>query len=176
MENTTLGSFVPHDGFDIPLYGLDNGLFYALHIPAVVCVSVSLICAAVAIIISFRRHGDQAFFAWSKCDRFVVYLAICDGLFNLAHGSDHLHVIITKKHVYPKELCHLYGFMTSIFVTAQNLLVAAIAVNIFVMMYFQKKPKFGRYDWIFITITFGVPVAAATIAWCLGKLGPNGML
>ena len=168
---------VLRNGYDLPVYGLDNGLFYALHIPAIVCIFLSLICASSTIILAFRRHyGVRSFFSWTKCDRFVVYLAICDGLFNLAHGSDHADVLITKNHVYPETLCHFYGFVTNTFVSAQNLLVAIIAVNVFVLMFFQKKPNFGRCDWRLLSFIFGVPVCISGVLWYLGKFGPNGML
>ena len=172
----TASDLILRDGYDLSVYGLSNGLFYAFHIPAVACICLSLICAVTAIVSSFRRHHVRSFFSWTQCDRFVVYLAICDGLFNLAHGSDHAHVIITKSHVYPKALCQFYGFVTCTFVSAQNLLVAIIAVNVFVLMFFQMKPKFGRRDWVLIVFIFGLPLCSAGVVWYLGKLGPNGML
>ena len=175
-EITTSGSIL-RDGYDLPVYGIDNGLFYALHIPAVACICLSFLCASSAIVLAFRRHrGVRSFFSWTKCDRFVVYLAICDGLFNLAHGSDHTHVLITKNHVHPRELCQFYGFVTNTFVSAQNLLVAIIAVHVFLLMFFQMKPKFGRYDWLLLLFIFGVPLCISSVVWYLGKFGPNGML
>ena len=173
----TARAFVLRDGYDLPVYGLDNGLFYALHVPAIVCICLSFTCAISAIVLAFRRHRDvRSFFSWTKCDRFVVYLAICDGLFNLAHGSDHTHVLITKHHVHPKTLCQFYGFVTNTFVSAQNVLVAIIAVHVFVLMFFQMKPKFGRCDWLLVSFIFGVPLCISSVVWYLGKFGPNGML
>ena len=96
-------------GYDLPVYGLDDGMFYVLHIPTIACITISLLCVAVAIIVSFRRHSGISLYSWTKCDRFVIYLAICDELFNMSHGSDHLHMTIAKSHVYPKELCYFYG-------------------------------------------------------------------
>ena len=165
-----------NDGYDLPIYGLDNGLFYVLHIPAIALIVASFICTLVAIVVSFKRHSGRSFFSWTKSDRFVVYLAVCDGLFNLAHGSDHATVTITKNHVYPEQLCQFYAFITCIFMSAQNILVAIIAVNIFAMMYFHRKTTFGRFDWILLSVTFGLPLPAAIAVWCIGKFGPNGIL
>lgn len=175
MENGS-GNFKLLDGYDLPVYGLDNGLFYALHVPSIACLVTSFVCAVTAITVTFRRHWDRAFFSWRKCDRFIVYLAICDGTFNFPHAADHLHVTISRDHVHPRLLCELYGFMTAVFATAQNILVGLIAVDIFALMYFHKKLKFGRYDWILLLITFGTPAVGGIVTWVLGTLGPNAVM
>ena len=170
-------SSILRDGYDLPVFGLDNGEFYVLHISAIVCICLSLTCATSSIVLVFRRHRQaQSFFSWRNYDRFVVYLALCDGLFNLAHVSDHTHVLITKNHVFPKELCQFYGLVNFTFITAQNLLVAIISVHVFVLMFFKKKPNFGRCDWRLLSFIFGVPVCISGVLWYLGKFGPNGML
>ena len=175
MDNASQ-SFTPNDGYDLPVHGLDNGLFYFLHVPAVVCITISFLCATTTLILSIRRHHGLPFFQWTKCDRFIVYLAICDGCFNLPHGADHLHVVISRNHVYPETLCHFYGFMTAVFATSQNILVGIIAFNIFAMMYFQKKLNFGSYDCILLLVTYGFPAAGGIVAWCFEVLGPNGIM
>lgn len=104
-ENTTITEKIPYDGYDLEVYGLANGRFYSIHIPAICCILTSLGCVLTVLVLSFRRQSYRTFFQWAKSERFVVYLAICDGLFNAAHIMDHLHMLITKNHVYPKELC-----------------------------------------------------------------------
>ena len=85
-------------------------------------------------------------------------------------------VVIIKDHVRPKELCELFGFVTTIFSMAQNLVVGVIAINIFMMIYFRKNLKFGKHDWILLVVTFGIPLLIGAIAWILGLLGPNGFV
>ena len=87
----------------------------------------------------------------------MVYIAVCDGLFNVAHSIDDLHMVITRDHVRPKELCEFYGFTLAEFITAQNLMVNIMAVNAFMLIYFQSYLKFGRYDWRLLAWTFGAP-------------------
>ena len=166
----------PRNGYDLPVYGLDNGLFYVIHIPAIACILTSLCCVVTAITVSFRRGSRRSFFSWTKCDRFVVYLAICDGLFNVVHMCDHLQMTFTKNHVYPKELCQFNAFFQIEFITAQNLMVNIVATNIFMLMYFNKQLKFGRCDWKLLVWTFGVPLMAAVVSTALGLLGPTGAL
>ncbi|XP_052796549.1 uncharacterized protein LOC128228987 [Mya arenaria] len=165
----------PSNGYDLPVYGTQNDTFYGIHIPALICIVTSFTCAIIAIVLSFRSKSHRTFFTgWLKSERFIVYLAVCDGLFNTAHFTDHLHIVIVRDHVYPRQLCEFYGFTLVEFITAQNLLVNVIAVNAFMLMYFDKNIYFGRYDWRLLTWTFGTPFVGATIAEALGQLGPNG--
>ncbi|XP_069118065.1 uncharacterized protein [Argopecten irradians] len=162
-------------GYDLKVYGLDNGQFLSIHIPALSCIVISLICAVAVIVDAFRLQGVRSFFSWTKSERFVVYLAVCDGLFNIAHSMDHLHIVITRDHVHPVQLCEFYGFMLAEFITAQNLMVNVVAINAFVLIYYRKSTvRFGRYDWRLLTWTFGVPFVGATIAGIADQLGPNG--
>lgn len=162
-------------GYDLPVYGLKNNTFYGIHIPAIICIVSSFTCAIIAITLSFKRQNYKGFFTkWTRSDRFIVYLALCDGLFNVAHFTDHMHIVIVRDHVYPKELCEFYGFTLALFITAQNLCVNIVAINAFVLMYFSKHLNFGRFDWKLLTWTFAVPFVGAAIAGISGQLGPNG--
>ena len=164
------------DGYDLPVYGLDSGQFLGIHVPALTCIFLSLISAFVVLIFSFRYQSFRTFFKWSKSERFVVYLALCDGLFNISHSLDHLHILITRNHVYPKQLCKFYGFMLAEFITSQNLLVNVISINAFVLIYFRRNLDFGRYDYKLLLWVFGAPCLAAFAALGMGTLGPNGSL
>ena len=177
MENNT--TFTEHafsDGYDLPVYGLNQGHFYSLHIPALVCIFLSFAAAVLTIILSFRRKCFRTFFSWSKSERLVVYLAVCDAAFNVAHSLDHLHIVITKDHVHPKELCQFYGFMLAEFISAQNLMVNVIAVNAFVTIFVGRQVDFGVRDYRLLLWAFGVPFVCAVIAGVAGQYGPNGSL
>ncbi|KAL4229664.1 hypothetical protein ACF0H5_010052 [Mactra antiquata] len=166
---------VQKSGYDIPVYGIANGSFYYIHIPALICITCSFVCAVTAIVLSFRQQSYRSFFThWSKSERFVVYLATCDGLFNVSHFTDHLHIVIVRDHVYPKELCEFYGFNLAVFITAQNLMVNIVAINAFMLIYFNKNLNFGKKDAYLLIWTFGAPFVGATIAGIAGQLGPNG--
>ncbi|KAL4239920.1 hypothetical protein ACF0H5_000718 [Mactra antiquata] len=162
-------------GYDLPVYGVAGDTFYYIHVPALFCICLSFCCVITAITLSFRRKSYRTFFsAWSKSERFIVYMAICDGGYNIFHSIDHLHIVIIKDHVRPKELCELYGFTLIEFIMAQNLMVNIVAVNAFLLMYFDKNLEFGSRDWRLLVWTFGLPFVAAAIAGIAGQLGPNG--
>lgn len=167
---------IKNSGYDLPVYGLDNGQFFVIHVPALVCIFLSLICASTVLILSFKKRRSKSFFSWSKSERFVVYMAICDGTFNIAHSFDHLHIVISQNHVYPRELCELYAFMLVEFITAQNLMVNVVAINAFVLIYFNRNIDFGKYDWKLLVWIFGVPFIGVTCAAFSGQLGPAGAL
>ena len=164
------------DGYDLPVYGLEQKQFLAIHIPALTCILLSLISAICVLVFSFKTKSARTFFSWTKSERFVVYLAVCDGLFNVCHSMDHLHILITKNHPYPRSLCEFYGFMLAEFITGQNLLVNIVSINAFVLIYFRTNIDFGPYDWKLLLWTFGVPFTAGIVALSLGTMGPNGTL
>ncbi|KAL4217516.1 hypothetical protein ACF0H5_023965 [Mactra antiquata] len=174
MNNSTVSEiFEPQDGYDIPLYGLDNGMFYFLHVPAIACILCGLTCAVTSVIISFRQSSYKDFFTkWSKSERFVVYVALCDGLFNVVHTMDHATIAVTRDYVRPRQLCEMYGFCIIWFIAAQMLLLNVVAINIFMLMYFDININFGTRDWRLLVYTFGVPFAAACVGAAAGQFGP----
>ncbi|XP_071161993.1 uncharacterized protein [Mytilus edulis] len=162
------------DGYDLPVYGISDETFYIVHIPAIACICISFICAVAVIGYSFYHQKCSTFFQWTKSERFVVYMALCDALFNISHFCDHTHIVVTKSFPMPKSLCAFYGFILAEFVTAQNLMVNIVAINVFVLIYFRKQIDFGRWDYRLLVYVFGVPAVGATIAATLGKFGPSG--
>ncbi|XP_069118062.1 uncharacterized protein [Argopecten irradians] len=162
------------NGYDLPVFGLDNGAFYELHILAITCIFLSLSSALFIIVASFKQHGLRTFFSWSKSERLVVYLATCDACFNICHSLDHLHILLTKDHVWPASLCNFYGVNLVEFVFAQTLMVNVVAINVFVLIYFGKNIDFGKRDWRLLLWTFGTPFLIAMILLSTGQLGPTG--
>ncbi|KAH3808226.1 uncharacterized protein LOC127835162 [Dreissena polymorpha] len=172
-QNTT--NFKPKDGYDMPVLGLDNGSFYHIHIPAMSCIIVSLICSVTSILLSFRRRTFRNFFSkWSKSERFVVYLAFLDGYFNVFHFTDHLNVVVTRDHVRPKGLCVFYGYFTAVFVAAEILMVNVVAINVFMLLYCKRKLYFGKRDWKLLAWIFFLPVVGSSIAAAFDQFGPTG--
>ena len=174
MSNSTGGD--KRDGYDLPVYGAGTHLFYSLHVPALLCITCSFISAVIVLTLSYKSKNFRTFFKWSKSERFVVYLAICDGSFNLAHFTDHFHILVNRDHVYPKPLCQFYGLMLAEFITAQNLMVNVVAINAFLLMYFNRNLDFGKRDYRLLIWTFGIPLLGATIAAFFKQLGPTGSL
>lgn len=100
--NNTIPDDLIQSGYNTPVYGLASGRFLSIHIPALICIFLSLFSALAVIVASFKHQKVNTFFSWTKSERFAVYIATCDGLFNVCHSLDHLHILVTKNHVYPK--------------------------------------------------------------------------
>ena len=178
MMGTDSGNQTLRSGYDLPIIGLTNGYFDQIHITALCCIIVTVICGIAIIYLSFRDNKEQkrTFFHWRQIERFVVYMAICDTLFGIFHGCDHLHTLITRNYPRPKEMCEFYAFGTIEFVCAQSLLVAIVAINMFVLIWFNKKINLGKYDWKLLAWMFGYPLVLSSFALSQGYLGPGGAL
>lgn len=167
------------DGYSLPVYGLDDGTFYAIHVCALVCISLSLISAVMVIFLSFYENrnsdrGGKSFFLWTKSDRFVVYMAVSDAMFNIFHSADHIQIIVTKDHVRPKSLCRFYGFVLVEFVFAQTLMINVVAVNAFALIRCKYNFQYGKWDWKLLSWTFGCPFVMAVCLVVTKQLGPTG--
>ncbi|XP_052067164.1 uncharacterized protein LOC127706548 [Mytilus californianus] len=128
----------------------------------------------IVLALSFRTSNHR-FFSRTKSERLVVYMAICDGLFNLTHSLEHLQIYITKNHVQPRELCMFYSFVIGEFISAQMFMVNAVSINAFSMIYLRKDIHLGKYDWKLLLYTFGIPFVVHLVSAFLGKLGPTGI-
>jgi len=83
---------VKRSGYDMEVDGRYDNRIYSIHGVALSCIFVSFIGAVMVVLLSFRQQDFRTFFRWSKPERFVVYLALCDALFNLCHAFDHSQV------------------------------------------------------------------------------------
>ena len=52
-------------GYDLPVYGIDDGNFLRLHVVALTLIFFSLACAIAVVVWSFRTHSTK-FFTWSQ--------------------------------------------------------------------------------------------------------------
>lgn len=160
----------------IPVVGLGTANFYRIHYLAITCLVCSFISVIAILAVSFRSKKVRSFYnSWTKCERFVVYMALCDGFYSVVHLMDHIQVTITQSHVHPLELCEVYGFVIFMFASAQMLLTSLIAINAFVLIKFGKNVNLGRYDWKLLLLTYGVPFIECLGIILAGDMGPTGI-
>ncbi|XP_062595501.1 uncharacterized protein LOC134256848 [Saccostrea cucullata] len=162
--------------YNVPVVGLGTQTFYLVHSSALISIVCSFVSVVVTLVLSFRSKSARTFFkSWTKCERFVVYLAVCDGFFNLIHFMDHFHMALAEDHVHPIELCEYYGFIMFMFISAQMLLVSLIAINAFALIKFGKKIDLGKYDWKLLSLTFGFPFVECLGITIAHEMGPTGV-
>ncbi|XP_037082309.1 uncharacterized protein LOC119102964 [Pollicipes pollicipes] len=167
----------PQSGYDLPVYGLAEGLLYSIHVPALFCIALSLVCVVCTIAWSVHCNwtvGRVRFFHWTQGERNIVYLAVCDGGFNLVHLFDHAQYLWYADHVRPAWLCSLYSFVISEFIAAQHLLVNLIAVSACVTIHRERTVRFGRCDWKLLAYTFGGSLVLDVLCLAVGAYGPTG--
>lgn len=160
-----------------PIYGVQDERFLVIHSTALVFIGMSFVCAGLVIFTSFKNKKNSSFFnGWSKCDRFIVYMAVCDILLHLVHCTDHIHMLVIRDHVYPIQLCEFYGFVLYEFAMAQSSLVFSIAINAFLLIKFNINLQYGSGDWRLLSGVFGVPFLICILLAAFQKLGPTGTL
>lgn len=158
-----------------PIFGVLDDRFLVIHSTALVFIGFSFGCAGLVILTSFKNKRNTNFFnSWSKCERFVVYMAVCDTLLHLVHFTDHVHMLVNRDHVYPIQLCEFYGFVLYEFTVAQSLLILIIATNAFLLIKFKVNLNYGLRDWRLISVVLGVPFLICVILAVFKQLGPTG--
>lgn len=161
--------------YNVTLVGWDDGTFFPLHITAIVCISCGFIASIVVTVMSFKSHKKR-FYTWSRSERFVVYLAICEMSFNFIHMFDHVTMVIEKDHVHPLELCQLYAFFIVLLLSIKNFILIVIALNAFLLMRFKCQMDFGSKDWRLFVYVMAFPIIVCTVAASLQTYGPAGAL
>ena len=74
--------------------------------------------------------------------------------------------------IFRKNWLVLYLFQT--FSNAQSILVLITAMSAFVTVAFNKRITFGKYDWVLLLATIGIPATVSSVMAALDWLGPSG--
>ena len=158
--------------------GIDDAWrFDVIHVTGLTSLSISVICCVIVLLFIARdaKIGSvRAFFARPVGERLLVYLALCNLLYNLSHIMDHAYMLAVRGNP-PDATCAAFGFFLNQFVVAQALIVTFTAVNAFVMVVKKTKVTLGRYDWKLFLVSLGVPLVCGTLLAATRHLGPSGM-
>ena len=160
---------------DLPVYGYPGPVFYAIHVTAIVCLTISILTSA-GVLLYLLLYNDRSkvkFFKRPIGERLVVYLALCDLFFSIAHELDHTYMLTTKDHP-PDRLCIFFAFFVQNFILAQALLVIFTALSTMILVLFEKKVHLGRFDWRLISFTFGIPTVNGIVGSLVPYLGQSG--
>eukprot|EP01111_Echinosteliopsis_oligospora_P006107 TRINITY_DN20130_c0_g1_i1.p1 TRINITY_DN20130_c0_g1~~TRINITY_DN20130_c0_g1_i1.p1 ORF type:complete len:304 (-),score=38.49 TRINITY_DN20130_c0_g1_i1:131-1042(-) len=100
-------------------------------------------------------------------------IAICDLIFNIFHGADHMHSLNTG-YVFQGATCRFIGWGMYLGTDANAIWCSITAVLMALNIIKNKKPDFGPYAWKLVTLGFGVPILSASIPLFMGKYGDSG--
>ena len=159
---------------DLPVFGYPGPDFYAIHITALVSLSISIVVSVGVLIYLSCCASTTSHFKRPIGERLPVYLALTDLCFSISHELDHWYMFVTKYHP-PDALCIFFAFNLQVFIVAQSVVVLFTAVGAMIMVVFEKQIQLGRYDWGLILSAAGIPIAinlAGAFVPFLGQGGP----
>ena len=113
---------------------------------------------------------------WRTIDRFIVYEAVNEVVYYVIQICYTIHVVILKENYPAPFVCAFYAFLTNVLGFAHVLLVLAVGVNTFALVYLNKQIGLGPLDcWLHLVDISG-PVVTFAAVGAMDQLGPNGYL
>ena len=160
----------------LPIFGYPGPVFHIIHILALVsCLSsvLSSLSIILYLFVNEKRGKRRSFKNWTRGERLVVYLAAFDFFFSLSHTVDHIYIYSTIS-IPPDSLCQAFGFVVSLFMFGQWLMVFSIANVTSYQVLSSKNMSYGSYDWKLLILTIGIPLVICIVGMFLNLFGPNG--
>ena len=148
-----------------------------IHISALVCLSASVVCCVLVIVLTFfketKANSIKSFFKLPIGERLVFYLAIIGMGYCCSHMIDHCYILFTRQNP-PDVPCSMIAFLVLAFVVAYQLMNIFMALNAFMMTVKQRKVGTGRHDWRLLGCCFGTGLLVVLILLATRHLGPGG--
>ena len=120
----------------VPLFGYPGPMFYIIHIVAITSCSISALSSASVISFLFiveKKSLKRNFYRWSRGERLVIYIAICDLAFSVTHTLDHAYILAAKAH--PGDiLCQFFAFLVIHTFTGQWFVIFYSALGAFIQV------------------------------------------
>ncbi|KAJ3107564.1 hypothetical protein HDU97_003869 [Phlyctochytrium planicorne] len=141
---------------------------YALHGAAMVVIVASIFGSGMVIFSTIRRSKYSTI-----GERFPLYVAIIDFMWSVSHSIDHAMMLVNKGESPPPLVCKSLGAVLALFLMAQVMLLNIIAVSMFLTVYRGWALSYGKFDWILMVLTFGVPIAYTCVGLAVDAFGPD---
>ncbi|KAJ3107565.1 hypothetical protein HDU97_003870 [Phlyctochytrium planicorne] len=106
-------------------------------------------------------------------ERFPLYVAIIDFIWTISHAIDHVMMLANKGESPAPAVCKSLGAILAFFLMAQVMLLNIIAVSMFLTVYRGWALSYGKFDWILVVLTFGLPVVYICIGFAVDAFGPD---
>ena len=146
--------------------------YYALHSVAIVCLLTSIILASLNVH-TVRTCGRHVRFSERPlAERLILYMALSDLSYSLAHMVDHVYMLVAYDHP-PRGLCVTIAFCITTLALTESLLVMLASLNACVMTVLWRRMKFGPYDVGIIMVALGLPLIVGIINLSIGAYGPS---
>lgn len=147
-----------------------------VHIVALIPTIGSIFCSFYIIVTGIHYHTLLNKLNLRFTAQLPVCISICDLVFNLNHGSDHIHNILTG-YVSEGWLCQFFGCLKPFSINCQTAWVLGTAFFLSYTIIKAKEPSFGQYNlkihipcwgipFTIMVIGFGYNVYRIEWAWC----------
>ena len=148
-------------------------LYYSIHAVAIVSLVISIVSSVIVIVWQQRAASAGPFFKRKLAERLVVYLAITDLFFSIAHFLDHLIHLVG--HGSPSKIpCIIFASIAMECIFAQSIVVLLTAVSLCLLVTCNRKIDYGRGDVTFFLVSYGFPLITVTVALVKGYVGDQG--
>eukprot|EP01084_Bolivina_argentea_P186510 321488_1 len=144
-----------------------------IHIAALIPSSLSILASIFIIITGILYHHKFTNMTFGA--KLPIFISICDLLFEIMHGGDHLHNIITG-FVSEDALCQLFGCMKPFSINCQTTWALAVALylNRSVFNKSSTQPTFGQHNIYLHIFCWGVPLTILLFGFIFDVYGVEG--
>ena len=142
-----------------------------IHIAAIIPTIGSVLCSIYIIFTGIMYHFELRNLGFAA--QLPVFISICDLLFELGHGSDHVHNILTG-YVSEDFLCYLFGCLKPWSINCQTAWALGTAYFLSHTIMRGEAPSFGPHN-IYIHIPcWGIPTIILIIGFVYDVYGIEG--
>eukprot|EP01083_Nonionella_stella_P219681 786661_1 len=144
-----------------------------IHIAALIPSILSALASIIIIITGIVYHHKLKNLTFGA--KLPIFISICDLLFEVFHGGDHLHNII-KGYVSENGLCQLFGSMKPFSINCQTAWALAIALylNRTIFNGSKREPSFGKNNIYLHIFCWGIPTIILIFGFIFNVYGVEG--
>ena len=142
-----------------------------IHIAAIIPTIGSVLCSIYIIFTGTMYHIELKNLGFAA--QLPVFISICDLLFEMGHGSDHVHNILTG-YVSEGFLCLLFGCVKPFSINCQTAWALGTAYFLSHTIVRGETPNFGKYNYKIHIPCWGIPAIILVIGFVYDVYGIEG--
>ena len=142
-----------------------------LHVIAIIPTTISIVCSIY--IIGMGTYYHIALKNLGFAAQLPIFISICDLVFSMSHGSDHVHNLL-KGYVSEGALCQLFGCLKPLSINCQTAWALATAFFISHTIIKAREPTFGKYNLYIHVPCWGIPFIIMIFGFAYDVYGIEG--
>ena len=144
-----------------------------IHVAAIIPTIGSVLCSIYIICTGIYYHMTITTLQKQFTAQLPIYISICDLLFELNHGSDHIHNILTG-YVSEGFVCQLFGCMKPFSINCQTTWALGTAFYLTQTIIRSKEPSFGKHNIYIHLPCWGIPLIILIVGFIYDVYGIEG--